>query len=77
MKQKIGAFFFIVGIVLIFMFWGSVQASLPIGRWLLFGFLSIGGWVLIYRGREVPENQRFRMLKKMRGKKERNSKDKT
>jgi hypothetical protein len=71
MKRKIGVFFLIIGIVLIFIFWGSVQASLPNSRWLFFGFLAIiGGLVLIIRGREMSESQRFRTIRKLRGKKE-------
>jgi len=70
MKQRIGAFFFIVGIVLIFIFWGPVDASQPIFQWLFIGLLLIvWGVVLISRGREKSESQRFRTLRKLRGKK--------
>ncbi len=71
MKQRIGAFFLIVGILLIYIFWGSAQSSLPNFRWLLFGLLAIiWGIALIFRGREATESQRFRTIKKLRGKKE-------
>ncbi len=71
MKQRIGVFFLIVGIVLIYIFWGSAQASLLNFRWLLFGLLAIiWGIALIFRGREATESQRFRTIKKLRGKKE-------
>jgi sugar phosphate permease len=70
MKRKIGVFFLLVGIVQLFIFWGSVQASLPNSRWLFIGFLAIiGGLVMIFRGRETPESQRFRTIRKLRGKK--------
>ena len=71
MKQRIGAFLLIVGIILLFVFWGSMQASLPIFRWLLFGILAIiWGLALIFRGQEATESQRFRTIKKLRGDKE-------
>lgn len=71
MKQRIGVFFLIVGIVLLFIFWGSMQASLPVFRWLFFGSLAIiWGLALIFRGRETVESQRFRTIKKFRSNKE-------
>jgi len=70
MKQKLGAFFLLAGIMLVFMFWGSAGASLSMSRWLFFGFLLIiWGVILIYRGRVISESQRFRTLRKLRGKK--------
>ncbi|MEN8172992.1 MAG: hypothetical protein ABFS03_08950 [Chloroflexota bacterium] len=70
MKQKIGAFFLLAGMMLIFIFWGSLGASPSSSRWLFIGILSIiWGLFLIRRGRTVSESQRFRTLRKLRGKK--------
>ena len=70
MKQKIGTLFILAGIVLSFMFWGSTGGSPPVFQWVFLGLLLIiWGIALIFRGREKTESQRFRTIRKLRGKK--------
>ena len=68
-SYRLGTFFILVGLGLLFMFWITIQGDnpQPEGKFLLFGALSLGfGIWQAWRNRSEPEEvERFTAVKKL------------
>jgi hypothetical protein len=71
MGWRIGQFFFLVGLLVIFMFAASLANETPQGTYLLIGLpTTILGLFIMFKSRQPPgESQRFRRIRKMRSRK--------
>lgn len=66
MGSRIGIFFTLVGGFLLLLFSGSISSGAGVTQWFLIGVvLLILGIFLLYRYRENPTSQRFRMIRRI------------
>ena len=70
MGWRIGQFFFLVGVLVMFVFAVSLANETPQGNLLLVGLAATGlGIFIMYKNRQSPgESQRFRRIRKLRSK---------
>lgn len=70
-KKRLGNYFIAIGVVLLFLFFISDYVEDVVGWYLLLGviFFGLGVW-LAWQGRTPPQpSRRFRMVRRMMGKK--------
>jgi len=66
MQSRIGIYFFIVGTFLLMLYGASVDTGQGVIQWFLFGVLFlISGGFLWYRNREKSTSKRFRTIRKL------------
>jgi len=77
-KGRVGQFFLFVGIILLVIFFSIDPGAPPLFSFFFWGIGLIGlGWYLVRRDwKEPPPSERFRILRKLRGRsKNKNNKE--